>query len=58
MYINSLAVDVMDRYYASALDRATTFYFLLFHVTKFPPINVQKLIVDLRSKLSAQSTSE
>lgn len=56
--INSLEVDVMARYSASALDRAITFYFLLFHVTKFLPTNVHKPIVDFRLKLPAQSGSE
>jgi hypothetical protein len=58
IHVNSLAVDVMARYFASALDRATTFYFLLFHVTKFSPTNVQKSVIDFLSKLQAQSASE
>jgi hypothetical protein len=55
---SSLAVDVIARYSASALDRATTFYFLLFHVTRFPPTNVQKPVIDFLSNLPAQSASE
>lgn len=38
--INSQVVDTIALYYAPALDLATTFCFLLFHVTRFPPMNV------------------
>jgi hypothetical protein len=42
IHINSLAVDAaIARYSASALDLAMIFYFLFFHVTMFPPTNVQ-----------------
>ncbi|KAJ0826795.1 hypothetical protein HanRHA438_Chr17g0818341 [Helianthus annuus] len=48
----------MPRNSASALDKATTFCFLLFHVTKFPPTKVKYPEVDLRSSLfPAQSAS-
>ncbi|MFS7910744.1 hypothetical protein Hanom_Chr02g00109791 [Helianthus anomalus] len=41
---------------ASALERATTFCFLLLQVTRFPPTKVKYPEVDLRSLLSpAQS---
>ncbi|XP_048231272.1 disease resistance-like protein DSC1 [Ricinus communis] len=39
-------------------DLATTFCFLLFHVTKFPPTETQKPVVDFLSLLPAQSASE
>ncbi|KAJ0601150.1 hypothetical protein HanRHA438_Chr03g0126331 [Helianthus annuus] len=43
---------------ASALERATTFRFLLFQVTRFPPTRVKYPEVDLWSRLSpAQSES-
>jgi hypothetical protein len=48
----------MARYSVSALDRATIFYFLLFYVARFPPINMLKPVVDFRSKITAQSASE
>jgi hypothetical protein len=57
--IISLVAAVIARYSASALDLATTDYFLLFQVTKFPPTNMQKPKVDLLSiGLPAQSASE
>ncbi|MFS7992594.1 hypothetical protein Hanom_Chr12g01084131 [Helianthus anomalus] len=37
---------------ASALERATTFCFLLLHVTRFPPTRVKYPDVDLRFPLS------
>jgi hypothetical protein len=46
---NQLADIFTNRYSISALDRATTFCFLLFHVIIFPPTKVQKSVVDLRS---------
>ena len=43
---------------ASALDRATTFYFLLFQVTRLPPTRVKYPEVDfLSSRSPAQSAS-
>jgi hypothetical protein len=48
----------MALYSASALDLATTFCFLLCHVTKFPPTNVKYPEVDFRSVIDpAQSAS-
>lgn len=57
-HINSLVVEAMALYYASALEWAITFCFLLFQVTKFPPINVQYPVVNQQSvRLPAQSAS-
>jgi hypothetical protein len=43
---------------ASALDKATTFCFLLLHVTKFPPTNIKYPDVDFLSEIfPAQSAS-
>ncbi|RDX95082.1 hypothetical protein CR513_22447, partial [Mucuna pruriens] len=39
----------MARNSTFALDRATTFFFLLLQVTRFPPKNIQYLKVDLLS---------
>ena len=47
----------MPRNSASALDKVTTFYFLLFQVIRFPPMKVKYSDVDLLSELSAQSAS-
>ena len=49
-HISSQVVAAMALYSASALDRAITVYFLLFQVTRFPPTNVQKPVVDFRSR--------
>ncbi|KAJ0575723.1 hypothetical protein HanIR_Chr05g0216071 [Helianthus annuus] len=52
---NPLAIPLNS---ASALDRATTFCFLLLQVTRFPPTRVKYPDVDLRFPLSpAQSAS-
>ncbi|KAM0017917.1 hypothetical protein Hdeb2414_s0027g00693371 [Helianthus debilis subsp. tardiflorus] len=58
--IHSISVRprAIPRNSASALDRATTFCFLLLQVTRFPPTKVKYPDVDLRSPLSpAQSAS-
>ncbi|MFY0353897.1 hypothetical protein ACOMH0_19380, partial [Bacillus sp. YIM B13601] len=56
--VSSHAVDAIARYSASALERATTLCFLLFQVTRLPPTNVQKPVMDLRSReFPAQSAS-
>jgi len=45
-------------YSASALDLATTPYFLLRHITRFPPTNVKYSIVERLSSIEpAQSAS-
>ncbi|MFS7906388.1 hypothetical protein Hanom_Chr01g00058631 [Helianthus anomalus] len=54
----SVRPRAIPRNSASALDRATTFCFLLLQVTRFPPTRVKYPDVDLRSPLSpAQSAS-
>ena len=45
---NPLAIP---RNYASALERAATFCFLLLHVTRFPPTNVKYPEVDFLSEI-------
>ena len=47
----------MPRNSASALDKATTFCFLLFQVTRFPPTKVKYPDVDFLSEPPAQSAS-
>ncbi|WZZ40605.1 hypothetical protein YC2023_036864 [Brassica napus] len=57
--INSLVSFLIALYSVSALEQDTTFYFLLFHVTKLPPMKVQYPVVDLLSTRSpAQSASQ
>jgi hypothetical protein len=45
----TLVAEVMARYSVSALDLATTYCFLFFHVTRFPLMNIQNPVLDLRS---------
>jgi hypothetical protein len=51
IHVSSLDVDVIARYSTSVLDCAIRPCFLFFHVTKFPPKNVQKSIIDFLSML-------
>ena len=44
----SAAVEAMDLYSASALDRATVAYFFALHDMQLLPRKVQKPVVDLR----------
>lgn len=53
----SLVVEGISQDFTLALKHATTFYFLLLHVTKLPPMMMQNPIVDHLSTLHlAQST--
>ncbi|RDY14806.1 hypothetical protein CR513_00058, partial [Mucuna pruriens] len=45
-HINSQVVKAIARYSTSALERTTIFCFLLFQETTFPPIHMQKPVVD------------
>ncbi|RDX88662.1 hypothetical protein CR513_29719, partial [Mucuna pruriens] len=45
-HINSQVAEAIARYSASALERAIVFCFLLFQETTFPPIDMQKPVVD------------
>ena len=57
--MSSLVTKAMALYSALALDLATTFCFLLFQETKFPPINTQYPDVDrLSLGKPTQSASE
>ena len=49
MHISSHDVCAMALYSASALELATTIYFLLFQEIRFPPRKMQYLVVDFLS---------